>query len=202
MWFIIICFTRQSLGHFHLCQGTSQLFKFCRKKFLAENKHIILFILGSNLFQGEILKIHLPSDFTFFVIMHLKAAWAWHTTPSARLNKTEEQMAADLYLQAHSACLHIFSFVKINHLTFHYVSDWNSWFKSLSIIKVSITSWTHMHIVPGIPVWEVNFLVFLIIKNPTWRYKKDKHICKASVFTLKCSGTFIKQIGKSFKYQR
>ena len=130
-------------------------------------------------------KIHLPSDFTFFVIMHLKTAWAWHTTPSAHLNKTEEQMATDLYLQSRSACLHIFSFVKINHLTFHYVSDLNSWFKNLSISKVSIKARqvsiknsTHMHIVPGIPVYEINFLVFLIIKNPSWRYKNNKQISK------------------------
>ena len=74
-WQICVVFTVQSSNHqpliavvyynlFHKTKsracssmsGSYSTFQILQKKFLAENKHIILLILGSNLFQGEISK--------------------------------------------------------------------------------------------------------------------------------------------------
>lgn len=74
-WQICVVFTVQSSNHQPLIfvvyynllnktksracssmSGSYSTFQILQKKFLAENKHIILFILGSNLFQGEISK--------------------------------------------------------------------------------------------------------------------------------------------------
>lgn len=114
----------------------------------AETKYLFCLSEEKKCFKVKFQKIHLPNDFTFFVIMHLKTAWAWHTTPSALLNKTEEQMATDLYLQSGSACLRIFLFVKISLLIFKYFSNWNSWFNSQSVINIIIKTLTHIHIPP------------------------------------------------------
>lgn len=124
--------------------------------------------------------IHPPNGFTFFVITHLKTAWAWHTTPSALLNKTEEQMAADLYLQSHSACLRIILFVKINLLTFQYFSDWNSWFKSLSLINIIITKLDTQGCVTSC-LGNKLFGIFNNQTPPSWRHKTLAYLQKQHV---------------------